>query len=100
MDGSPDLSQNADGTYPNPPEGMALVQMPPDPKHFENPFWYDTFGVDLIDQRHLFSKEAGEQVTEVMKLLEEHPKQGQNMLVKAAAESNEEVLKALLAHGV
>ena len=76
------------------------MQMPPDPKHFENPFWYDTFGVDLIDQRHLFSKEAGEQVTEVMKLLEEHPKQGQNMLVKAAAESNEEVLKALLAHGV
>ncbi|KAE9366204.1 ankyrin [Stipitochalara longipes BDJ] len=86
---------------PSPPPGMVLNVFPPTREYMSDPFWYDTAGRDVIQQRHIFDGCKGEEQKEKLKeVLNEFPSRGRWVLRKAAQEGYADAIISLLELGV
>lgn len=87
--------------YPVLPEGMEWTQFPWDPKFVEDPEWYDTLGLDMLQRRQVFeTTDKDELHRKLEELLTEFPRKGMDILFKACVKKRPDVVRWCLNKGV
>ncbi|KAH6973974.1 ankyrin repeat-containing domain protein [Ilyonectria destructans] len=73
----------------------------PEPVWYKDPAWFDPLGRDPVDQLRIFGvKNEDAQVQHVLRLLDEFPSRGPDLLHKAAVNGKPNVIRTLLERGV
>jgi ankyrin repeat protein len=83
------------------PEGMVWSQFPWNSKFVEDPDWYDSLGLDMLERRQVFKTTDNEELQRKLEeILREFPHKGMDILFQACVKRRPDVVRWCLGKGV